>query len=97
MTPRNWAYLGLAAAVIILIGGTYYLTSTPEQQVTPTDTRPADAVYSNATTDDIVIDLPFPTAVVGKEFSVRGKARGYWFFEASFPVRLFDGNGKEIA
>ncbi|MCK9377857.1 MAG: Gmad2 immunoglobulin-like domain-containing protein, partial [Syntrophobacterales bacterium] len=26
-----------------------------------------------------------------------GKARGAWFFEATFPVRLLDGNGREIA
>lgn len=30
-------------------------------------------------------------------FVVHGEARGYWFFEASFPVRLYDGNGEEIA
>ena len=28
---------------------------------------------------------------------VEGEARGTWFFEASFPVRLLDGNGVELA
>ena len=28
---------------------------------------------------------------------VSGEARGFWFFEASFPIRLYDGNGKELA
>lgn len=28
---------------------------------------------------------------------VKGRARGNWYFEASFPIRLLDGNGKEIA
>ena len=27
---------------------------------------------------------------------VEGEARGYWFFEASFPVRIMDGDGKEL-
>ena len=36
-------------------------------------------------------------ATIKSPFVVRGEARGYWFFEASFPMRLYDGNGKEIA
>lgn len=28
---------------------------------------------------------------------VNGQARGNWYFEASFPVHLFDANGVEIA
>ncbi|MDP4007550.1 MAG: Gmad2 immunoglobulin-like domain-containing protein, partial [bacterium] len=27
---------------------------------------------------------------------VTGQARGYWFFEASFPVKVFDSAGKEL-
>jgi hypothetical protein len=53
--------------------------------------------YTNATSDNIVVDLPFPDAVVGKEFSVLGKARGTWFFEASFPVELLDEDGNRLA
>jgi hypothetical protein len=50
--------------------------------------------YTKASADMIVVDLPFPGAVTGKEFSVVGRARGMWFFEASFPVELHDKNGK---
>lgn len=53
--------------------------------------------YRNATTNNIVVELPFPGAVVGKEFSVIGKARGTWYFEATFPVDLLDKNNKVIA
>ena len=28
---------------------------------------------------------------------VAGEARGFWFFEASFPIRLYDVDGKELA
>jgi len=35
--------------------------------------------------------------ILGSYIIVSGMARGYWFFEASFPVRLFDDKGKEIA
>lgn len=38
-----------------------------------------------------------PNDVIRSPFILKGEMRGFWFFEASFPVRLFDGNGKEIA
>jgi hypothetical protein len=53
--------------------------------------------YQNATADSIVVELPYPGAVTGKEFGVTGKARGTWYFEASFPVVLIDPSGKVIA
>ncbi len=56
-----------------------------------------DIVYTNASADLIQVELPYPDAVVGKEFSVLGKARGTWFFEASFPVVLLDKDGQVLA
>lgn len=53
--------------------------------------------YTNATADLIVVDTPFPGSVTGKEFSVVGKARGTWFFEASFPIELIDKDGNQLA
>ena len=50
--------------------------------------------YSKASRDLIIFELPFPGAVTGKEFSVIGKARGVWFFEASFPIDVLDKDGK---
>jgi len=50
--------------------------------------------YINATNNEIIVDLPFPGAVVGKDFTVVGKARGSWFFEASFPIDVLDKDGK---
>ena len=58
---------------------------------------PQDITYTNATSDLIVVELPFPGAVTDKEFSVIGKARGYWFFEASFPIEVLDKDGKSLA
>lgn len=45
----------------------------------------------------IRISTPRPNQTIYSPLVVQGEARGTWFFEASFPVRLFDGNGKEIA
>ena len=54
-------------------------------------------LYKNASSSMIVVDTPFPGAVTGKKFLVKGKARGTWFFEASFPVVIIDKDGKILA
>ncbi len=46
---------------------------------------------------DIFLSSPLPNTTVTSPLIVEGEARGTWYFEASFPVRLFDGNGNEIA
>ena len=45
------------------------------------------------------VQLEYPKAnqVVTSPLEVRGKARGMWFFEASFPVILQDDAGKTLA
>ena len=53
--------------------------------------------YENASANNIIVELPFPGAVTEKEFSVTGKARGQWYFEASFPIYLLDKGGNVIA
>ena|SRR3990172_1512001 len=47
--------------------------------------------------DLIVIDSPKPGEIVTSPLTVKGKARGSWYFEASFPVRLEDTNGSVLA
>lgn len=53
--------------------------------------------YFNSSADLIMVELPFPGAVVGKDFSVIGQARGTWFFEASFPIEVLASDGKILA
>lgn len=47
--------------------------------------------------DLIRVETPQPGQTVKSPLSVKGQARGTWYFEAVFPVRLYDGTGKEIA
>lgn len=68
-----------------------------EGQVPAEQIQTPEFAYQNASQSDIVVELPFPGAVTGKDFSVIGKARGPWFFEASFPVELIDENGVQLA
>ncbi len=57
---------------------------------------PEKITYINATSGMIIPELPFPGAVTGKEFIMKGKARGVWYFEASFPVVILDKDGKVL-
>ncbi|OGL88661.1 hypothetical protein A3I42_01635 [Candidatus Uhrbacteria bacterium RIFCSPLOWO2_02_FULL_49_11] len=43
------------------------------------------------------VSEPLPHKLVGSPLEIIGEARGYWFFEASFPIRLLDQNDKVIA
>jgi len=47
--------------------------------------------------DLIKIDSPRPNAVVTSPLKISGQARGTWYFEASFPVKLLDGDGNVLA
>lgn len=44
----------------------------------------------------IRLSTPRPNDPVKSPLRITGEARGYWFFEASFPVKLLDGNGQEL-
>lgn len=46
--------------------------------------------------DKIRVTNVSPNQIVSSPLVVQGEARGYWYFEASFPVELVDGNGKQL-
>jgi hypothetical protein len=46
---------------------------------------------------DIIVETPKPNDVVSGNFSISGKAKENWYFEAVFPVRLVDENNNEFA
>ncbi len=57
---------------------------------TGTDTQ------ATATISDIVVFSPKENEVVRSPIVITGKAKGNWFFEAVFPVKLLDENGNVI-
>lgn len=44
----------------------------------------------------IRVVTPKPNEIITSPLRIEGEARGFWFFEASFPVRLVDDSGKEL-
>lgn len=97
-------------AVIAFAAGVWYMggfeptPTTPTTSATSTDTKPIpsapaafQAVYDNADSNMIQVTSPVPGAMLPPTFSISGKARGGWYFEASFPYQILDANGAKIA
>lgn len=47
-------------------------------------------------TDFIRLERPQPGDIISSPLEIRGEARGFWYFEADFPVTLLDGNGNQV-
>lgn len=47
--------------------------------------------------DKIKVETPLTDSLVQSPLKIKGEARGIWYFEASFPVKLIDGSGKILA
>ena len=62
----------------------------PSPTVSPAATAPVGLG------DLIHIEEPGYNQYVSSPLVVTGEARGYWFFEASFPVRIIDADGVEL-
>ena len=87
---------GLSIVVIIviiggLLGATiYYLVKdNPEPNPINTYTTPADTSMVRAVS-------PGANASVRSPLVITGEARGNWYFEASFPVKILDANGNVL-
>jgi len=64
-------------------------TATPTPSVTT-------ATPSPSTASEIMVTSPQANAQVHSPIEISGSARGSWYFEAVFPIRLLDANGNEI-
>ncbi len=47
--------------------------------------------------DLIIVEEPAPGGYISSPLSIKGSARGFWFFEASFPVKLYNQEGDLIS
>lgn len=75
-------------AIILVIIGAYWFMATPAEE-TPTD--------ENGSKHDLIrVYAPQPLDIVTSPLIIRGEARGMWYFEATFGVRMQDANGNDI-
>jgi hypothetical protein len=69
-----------------------------ERRPEPAAKTPPPREPATASADSLVrLATPVPGDTVSSPLLLRGEARGTWYFEASFPVRLLDADGREIA
>lgn len=94
-------YLVHAAAltvigVLMVIG----FLSVPRREALPqpVPTQPAENQKGKESPLSMIrVTSPVAGAEIASPLQISGEARGTWYFEASFPVRLVDENGKELA
>jgi len=80
---------------VIIILGIFldHSEKSTKEVVVPADTQ----AHIDSKRDLIVLESPQPLDSLTFPLTVQGKARGYWFFEASFPLVLTDSDGLIIA
>lgn len=68
------------------------------------DSAPPDSVIVSADNqppvppkEKVVVYSPRPNDAITSPLLIEGRAVGNWFFEASFPIKLLDSQGNELA
>ena len=93
MSTKN---IVIGISILVLIGGAgWFITSNYGSSLF--NKNEVGVMYKNADRDMIVVDNVTPGVTVLPQFKVFGKARGTWYFEASFPIEVVSQNGKQIA
>jgi len=89
-------YFSLCAVALLGIG-----CATQGSELSPsknsTEETIIEATYTSTTSDEIFVTTPVPGAVITSPLTIRGQARGTWYFEATAPVVLVDWDGLIIA
>lgn len=70
----------------------------PIMESYPRQCRAGDQTFTEDTGNEfekmnlIRVSSPRPNQVIKSPLAIEGEARGFWFFEASFPIKFFDEN-----
>ena len=82
----------ILCSVVLLVA----CQATPDVPQPPATPEPEPAATIPCT-EAIQVTSPQPNHTVASPLTVAGQARGTWYFEASFTVRLYDVNMNELA
>lgn len=63
----------------------------------PSALMPTEPCGQSKPAEKIIVFSPQAGQTIKSPLSIKGKAVGNWFFEASFPIKLLDGNGVLLA
>jgi glucose/arabinose dehydrogenase len=94
LAPNAKQAHGRPVDIIVQPGGTMYLSDDKAGAIYRV--RRTQEIHYTDTSDLIHVVTPEHNALVSSPLVVSGEARGNWYFEANFPIRLLDANGKEL-
>ena len=90
MNRFSFGLFVLLALVIALI----LVTHRTQAPVVPVVPPPVQTEPAPASKDDlIVLESPLPKTLISSPLVVKGRARGNWFFEGSFPIEMVNWDG----
>lgn len=90
--------LAVVVGVVVLQNNSTEPVSTASPTVTTTPMSTTAPTPSEARLGDvIVVTSPQQGADVASPLTIKGSARGSYYFEGVFPVKLLDSSGKELA
>jgi len=85
------------AVLVIMSAGVYLFTKKSVVAPSVNNGNEKPPVTQRPYKDLIQVGSPLAGETVGSPLIVSGIAKGSWYFEASFPIRLLDASGKELA
>jgi hypothetical protein len=98
-------YIFIVVLILVFFSTIWYVQNTyiqPKTPIKPTTTVtdiktpeiPADIkAHIQSKSDKIVLESPAPYSAIDSPVTLKGKARGNWFFEASFPIIVVNWDG----
>lgn len=87
----------LIIAILAILAWVFLRTEKAVAPVSEENTEiPASFTYVNSSDDIIIVNSPAPADTVGSNFEISGQARGYWYFEGSFPYEILDSNNEQL-
>lgn len=85
----------IGALVVLALAAAFFWRETLDRSSSLRESvLPERAATTHA---DISVEAPAANQKITSPLLIRGRARGTWYFEASFPARLLDGQSREIA
>ena len=85
---------GLFFVLLLSVVVMFFFLSPPQKKQTENGATVSPVSDSGNMVDEIEITNPPIGGSVSSPFTVTGRARGSWFFEAEMPVTLFNGRGE---
>jgi len=91
--------ISVVILVVFIISFSAFLLYKHDGVSIGTDVAEAPTTQATSTTETelLILDTPTAESTITSPLTISGKARGYWFFEASFPITLTNWDGLIIA